>query len=126
MSAGTTYEVAWLSVFDSVRRSDMLRAVVPVAAACLIEGEDVVFHDKFGMTLCVLAAAAVQKSFNGGSMYVSDYKYGFETMGLTCSDPLLICILPKRSRSAKRQMAMILRRVRRHARSLTSFGAKPE
>ena len=94
MSAGNPHEVAWLNVFDSGRRSDMVRAVVPLAAACLIEGKDVVFHDKFGMASCVLVAAAVQKQIHGGNMYVSDYKYGFETMGLTCSDPLLVCILP--------------------------------
>ena len=41
------------------------------------------------MTLCVLAAAAVQTKFQWVSLYVSDYKYGFETMGLTCPDRLL-------------------------------------
>ena len=94
---GGSYEVARLNVFDTEWRSAMLSAVVPLAAQCLLEHKDVIFHDKLGSTLCVLAAAAVHKSFSGGDMHVSDSKYGFETMGLTCSDPLLLCISPKRS-----------------------------
>ena len=62
MSPCVPHEVAWINVFDVTRRSDMLKALVHLAAACLAEGQDVVSHDKFGMTLCVLAAAAVQKN----------------------------------------------------------------
>jgi hypothetical protein len=68
-------KVACLDVFDEKRRSDMLSALVMMVSDVLKCNLDVVFHDQLGVCLCVLAMAAVQKTFTGVDIYVSDVEF---------------------------------------------------
>ena len=68
------YQAVVLDVF-SVERTKMLKSVVPLVQQTLMHGNDVIFHDKYAVRLCVIAGAAIQRSLTGQQLYVSDCKF---------------------------------------------------
>ena len=66
------YEAAMLDVFSVEGRTKMLKSLVPLVQQTLMDGNDVIFHDKVGQCLCVIAGAAVQKGLTGQQLHVSD------------------------------------------------------
>ena len=68
------YQAVVLDVF-SVERTKMLKSVVPLVQQTLMHGNDVIFHDKYAVRLCVIAGAAIQRALTGHQMHVSDCKF---------------------------------------------------
>ena len=61
-----------LDVFSVEARTKMVVSLVPLVLQTLMDGNDVIFHDKVGQCLCVIAAGAVQKGLTGQQLHVSD------------------------------------------------------
>ena len=61
-----------LDVFSVEARTKMVNSLVPLVLQTLKDGNDVIFHDKVGQCLCVVAGGAVQKGLTGQQLHVSD------------------------------------------------------
>ena len=69
------YEAVVFDVFDTEARTKMFSHIVPRVQQTLMQGNDVIFHDKKGECLCVIAGAAMQRALTGHDMNVSDCKF---------------------------------------------------